>query len=358
MKSPFHTTHSRRVQVSAQSPALSPFASPLRLPLLAPLAPLVLLVLLVLLTVGSPAAAAAADDDENRPALTIAEDASAQSQVVGIGRDVVVAGEVNADVAVLQGTVRISGTVRGDVVVLGGDARLASTARVEGEVFVLGGNVAAEPGAFIGGQSVSYPDASDAWLMLIEGPSFGLDPATPVVLAAKTALITAWLALTLLLFLAGSQGVLSTAESVRQEPIRNFFVGLTGVFALMLTALFFSAFAGALVGVPLLILVVLLLLALKLWGVVAVFYALGVTAFGWLARLRGRSRRVRPLDAACLGLAILGALKFVPLLGTWAWMIVSLIGVGATLSTKFGRREPWFELAPGSVASSIGSGTA
>jgi hypothetical protein len=294
----------------------------------------------------------------DRPALTIAEDAEAQSQVVGIGRDVVVAGVVNADVAALNGTVRVSGTVRGDVVVLGGDVRLAPTAHIGGEVFVLGGDLVAEPGSTLQGKGVSYPDASDAWLMLIEGPSFGLEPGAPVVLAAKAALITAWLALTLLLFLTGSRGVLSTAESVRQEPIRNFFVGLTGVLALLLTALFLSTFAGALVGVPLLALVVLLLLALKFWGVVAVFYALGVTVFTHGTRLLGRQRRARPLDAACLGLAILGALKFVPLVGAWGWMIASLIGVGATLSTKFGRREPWFDTVAQRTAPTLRSGTA
>jgi hypothetical protein len=42
---------------------------------------------------------------------------------------------------------------------------------------------------------------------------------------------------------------------------------------------------------------------------------------------------------------VLGAIKFLPWLGVLAWYAVTLIGVGAALSTKFGRREPWFELA-------------
>ena len=44
---------------------------------------------------------------------------------------------------------------------------------------------------------------------------------------------------------------------------------------LVLTALFFSAFTRGFIGLPLLILVVLLAMVLKLWGMVAVFYALG-----------------------------------------------------------------------------------
>ena len=91
---------------------------------------------------------------------------------------------------------------------------------------------------------------------------------------------------------------------------------------------------------PLLVLLVLLAMVLKLWGMVAVFYALG----DWLSR-RLLHRRFRPLHAATLGLLVLGVVKFLPWIGVLAWTTATFIGVGAALSTKFGRREPWFELA-------------
>ena len=187
---------------------------------------------------------------------------------------------------------------------------------------------------------VSYPTASSALVTLIEGPSLGLEFSSPVVLGTKLALLAAWAALLLVLFAASGRQVVETADEIRREPFRSFFVGLTGLLALVLTGLFFSAFTGGLVGVPLLVLVVLLALVLKLWGMIAVFYALG----DWLAR-RVFRRRPRPLNAATLGLLVLGAVKFLPWLGVWAWTAASLIGIGASLSSKFGRREPWFELA-------------
>ncbi|HSN88369.1 MAG TPA: hypothetical protein VL025_16530, partial [Thermoanaerobaculia bacterium] len=85
----------------------------------------------------------------------------------------------------------------------------------------------------------------------------------------------------------------------------------------------------------------LLALILKLWGMVAVFYALG----DWLGRRLLRRRRMRPLNAATLGLVAMGILKFLPYVGIWAWTAATLIGMGAALTTKFGRQEPWFELA-------------
>jgi len=184
--------------------------------------------------------------------------------------------------------------------------------------------------------------ASSAWLTLVEGPSLGLGATSPLVIGAKIALLAAWAALLLLFFAASGRELLGTADGIRREPFRSFFVGLTGVIALVLTALFFSAFAGALVGIPLLVLVILLAMVLKLWGMVAVFYALG----DWLAVHLFR-RRPRPLNAATFGLLVLGALKFLPWIGTWTWTAATLIGVGAALSTKFGRREPWFSLEMG-----------
>ncbi len=286
-----------------------------------------------------PSAARPALGSARKVALRLEKGSVARHQLVAIGRDLVVDGEVLSDVAALQGSIEISGRVAGDVIVLGGSVRLTPSALVDGDVYALGGAIDAAPGARIGGRSVSYPTASSAWLTLMEGPTLGLSAASPIVLGAKVALLAAWAALVLLFFAASGREVLGTADDVRRDPFRSFFIGLTGVLAILLTALFLSAFAGALIGVPLLVLVVLFALVLKLWGMIAVFYALG----DWISR-RLVHRRVRPLTAATWGLLILGALKFIPWIGIWAWTAASLIGVGAALSTKFGRREPWFDL--------------
>jgi len=244
-----------------------------------------------------------------------------------------------SDIAAMNGSVDVSGRVEGEVIVLRGDVRLAPTARVKGNIYVVGGTIRAARGAQTGGRMVSYPNAPNAWLTLLEGPSIGLGFASRLVLGAKLALVASWAVLLLLFFAASGRQLLETAGGVSREPFRSFFVGLTGVLTLFLTALFFGAFAGALVGFPLLVLVILLALILKLWGSVAVFYALG----DWIA-VHLLKRRARPLNAATGGLLVLGVLKFLPFVGDWTWAVVSFIGVGAALSTKFGRREPWFDL--------------
>ncbi len=296
------------------------------------------LALLVPAVAASAASSPADRTGSGQVALHLEKGSVARHQLVAIGRDLILDGEAQGDAAAIEGSVEISGKVAGDVVVLGGDARLAPSAQVAGDVFVLGGTISAAPGARIEGRSVSYRNASVAWMTLLEGPSLGLESRSTIVIGAKLALLAAWSALLLLLFAACGRQLISTADEIQGEPFRGFFTGLVGVLALVLTALFFSAFAGAIVGVPLLVLVVLAALVLKLWGMVAVFYALGD-----LLLTRVFRRRMRPASAATVGLLLLGVVKFVPFLGVWAWTVASLIGVGATLATKFGSREPWFQ---------------
>ena len=294
-----------------------------------------LLVAALLLGAATPAAAAAAAPRSGDPALRLEPGAVARDQLVALGRDLEVAGEALADVVAVDGTVWISGVVAGDVIVLGGDARLASGARVDGDVFVLGGDVETAPGATLGGRAVAYPSISRAWLTLLEGPSLGLPAGSPIVLGAKVALLCGWLTLCLLLFATASREVIATSESVTADPFRNFLVGLTAVLTMVLTAIFLTAVGAAVLALPLLFLVVFAALLLKLWGMVAVFHAVGA----WLARRFGRS--LVPLSAATLGLVALGVVKLLPWLGIWAWTVATFIGVGASLSTKLGRREPW-----------------
>lgn len=298
---------------------------------------------LSLLAFALAAPAVPAETGADPAALVIRPGSVARSHVVAVARDLVVEGEAQSDVAALNGSIDVSGAVAGDVIVLGGDARLTGSARIGGDVFVLGGRIEAGAGAVIDGRSVAYPSVGSAWLLLLEGPALGLAPLSSVVVSAKLALIAAWLAWTLVLFAATGREVLATSEGVRREPFRNFFVGLAGVFALFLTGLFFSAFAAALVGLPLLLIVCLVALLLKLWGMVGVFHAAGAWILGQLGRLGARRKlRLLPLNVAVVGLTAIGLVKLMPWVGTWVWTIASLIGVGAALTTKLGRREPWF----------------
>ena len=272
------------------------------------------------------------------PGLRLEAGSVARQLIVAVGRGVEVDGEALAGVTALNGSVSVTGTVRGDVTVLGGDLILAPTAVLEGDALVLGGRLVAAGGSRLSGRAVAYPTVSRAWLTLLEGPSLGLGATSPLVLGAKLGLVAAWLALTLLLFASAGRPLVRTSEEVRHEPLRCFAAGLVGLATIVLSALFLSAFLPTLLGVPLLVLVALFSLVLKFWGMVAIFHS-----FGRFCATRIARRRIVQLHAAVLGLCLLGLLKLVPMVGVWVWTAATLIGMGATLRSKFGRFEPWFE---------------
>ena len=282
---------------------------------------------------------AAADSVESAvlPGLRLEAGSVARQPIVAVGRGVEVEGEALAGVTALNGSVAVSGLVHGDVTVLGGDLILASTAVIEGDALVLGGRLLAAGGSRLSGRAVAYPTVSRAWLTLLEGPSLGMGATSPLVLGAKLGLVAAWLALTLLLFASAGRPLVRTSEEVRNEPLRCFAAGLVGLATIVLSALFLSAFLPTLLGVPLLVLVALFALVLKLWGMVAIFHSFGRFCVSRFAR-----RRIVQLHAAVLGLTLLGMIKLVPMAGVWVWTAATLIGVGATLRSKFGRFEPWF----------------
>ena len=275
--------------------------------------------------------------EEPTPAYHLAEGSLVRSRIVALGRDMIVEGEAQSHAVVVSGSLHLSGSVGGDVVILEGDAHLAETARIAGDLYVLGGVVELASGAVVGGRSVAYPDTASVWLGLLESPTLGTSHFAPQVLGAKLALLAFWSFVALLLFGVARREMLVTSESLRVEPFHNFFVGLTGILAMTLTALFFAAFAGPFLGVPLLMLVAVVALLLRFWGMVAIFHAAGV----WIERLLGRKNSAE-LTAATLGLIALGVCKMIPWVGVVTWLMASFLGVGAALSTKLGRREAWF----------------
>lgn len=255
-----------------------------------------------------------------------------------LGRDLWVDGEAQSHAVAISGSVRVEGWVGGDIIVIDGDAVLGEAAEVHGDIFVLGGRIETSEHSAVAGRSVAYPEATDLWVAMIQGPTMGLSEFSPLVLGSRLALLAFWAAVAALLVAWAQREVITTAESVRREPFENFLIGMTAVLAMALTSLLFSVLSGALFGLPFLVLVVVIALVLRFWGMVAVFHALGE----WVGH-RFLARPPAPITTASLGLVVLGFLKFLPWIGIWSWTIATFIGVGAALNTKLGRREVFFQ---------------
>ena len=294
---------------------------------------------LLVLVPGVALSQAAPSEPPAREPMRFERGTVVQRQVVAVGRDLTIDGTARESAVAIGGRILVTGEVEGDVIALGGSVTVAPGARIGGDVCALGGDVELGEGAQIGGRSLAYPDAPSAFLLLLEGPALGLSPMSPVVVAAKLSLIAVWMLVALALLRFFPRPLRDTVETVSEEPFRCFFAGLTASLAGVMVVVLLMGVMAPIVGVPLVALVGLVALLLKLWGLVAVFAGCG----RWLLqRLPGRSplRAILPVQATLVGLVVLSLVKLLPYMGTWAWTVVSLVGIGAALLSRFGQDVP------------------
>jgi hypothetical protein len=214
---------------------------------------------------------------------------------------------------------RVDDEVSGDVVAVGGDVILGRQARVHGHAVAVFGTVTAEPGATVDGRRISIRSLAS----LTFTPDLESEPALlPLSLRLLTSGV--WLTVTTLLAFLAPRRLRSVIRLVPVLSLRLLVLG-----ALAVTTMFAAMVAvcglGPTLGVPLNAGLLLAFLAVK---------AVGLTVAGgfvgsWLAtRLL---HRLTPLTLDVLsGLALLLALRFLPLAGGLLWTVLSVgaFGVG------------------------------
>lgn len=248
------------------------------------------------------------------PATWICGDASAY------GGSVTVDGHVSGNVSAFGGGVTVAGLVDGNVVAVGGDVTLEPGARVGGDVDSWGGRVHRATDAYVSGavdrgQWVTnsfdggWPGASASW-------------------AFPWPWILAWSLLAVIIVSLAPERTARVRMVARQAAVRSVSVGLlTVILGAVLAAVLFATC----VGIPISLLVVAVLLVGWALGTVAVGLGVGSLVFRVVAP-RARS----PLLRAVVGVVLLGGVESIPCVGGAIAALVSLLGLGATLLSRFG----------------------
>lgn len=247
------------------------------------------------------------------------------------GRDAQIDSPVPGGVQVLLGSVVVNASIAGDLVVLGGNVRFGPRGRVGGNL-IHAGRVSDAEGR-VGGKVYS--------LTTLEGAAASLSRT-----AVAVALLSGWLVVALVMTLLGGREIRYSSIEVRASALHCFALGLVAFTSLMLTAIIFSYLVPYGIGVPLLVGLGVFAILTKVYGMVAVFHAIGTMVAGVRSRDQLSQRKWFRGDLAMIvvGVVILGALRLVPVIGPIIWSVASLFGIGVALATRFGRREPWFLL--------------
>ena len=269
-----------------------------------------------------------------------------------LGGNVHIAGTMRGDLQMFGGTLRIDGLVDGNVFTFGTKIEIGPAGRVTGDLDAIGGGIDGLRPEAVGGELMvrtrdhSAQAIADAGLL---GPLAGGRTPSLFSMALQLSLLIMWLVGAILLTIASGREIRATSIEIRKSPGHTFLLGLVAFTSFVLTALVFSYLIPFLVGIPLLLALGAFGIFVKIFGMVAVFHAIGAIVAAPRTREQLQKRRFLrgDLALAIAGLLILGLIRLVPVVGVILWMIASVFGIGAALGTKFGRRDPWF-LAQGS----------
>lgn len=242
---------------------------------------------------------------------------------------------VRGDVSLFGGSLDVNGRVDGDILAAGGVLTLGETARVDGSVTVAGAVLERNPGAQIAGEVVTETDVpfSGTRLDNLWSPfRWWLNSLWNIVWFLGLAFGLAALAVLVVMFF--EKPTQFASRTLVQQPAIS---GGLGCLTIVVAPFMLLLFVISICLIPVALVATLLL------GVVIIF--------GWIAlglevgqRLAVQFRQGwAPSFAAGIGTFMLvivaGLLNILPLIG-WTYMsVISAIGIGSVLLTRFGTQD-------------------
>jgi len=267
--------------------------------------------------------------------IYVAED-EVQENVVAFGGNILIKGKVTESVVAFGGTITVEGEVGELVLGFGSHITLKSTALVEGDVVALGGTLDKVPGAVVKGDTVYFPMDSFKDLGRFLG-GFGVAPLIPLIIIIKLISLFIWLILALIIAAVFPRQLSLSSFQIRKSFWPVFGTGLLAII-IFTGLLIFSVFLSfILIGIPILFALIFIAIIIKIFGRVTLFYFFGES----ISRGIG-SKRPSPLLSVVIGLILVGIIGFIPILGSLFSFVLSILGWGVTIRTKFGTTENWF----------------
>jgi hypothetical protein len=292
------------------------------------------------LVLAEPRRGRAADPDRFEhgagPSVAVSSDAHVpegqvhQGEMVVIFGDARVEGTVTGEVVVILGSLDLSGTVEGDVVSILSRTRIADTAHIGGELVNVGWSMDRSPASRVAGDIVNVNFMRFIPFSGQGGGWSGLMRLLFIIKLVKLGVVF----LGVLLVTALVPRRLSVIASA--FPGRWGWALLAGILAYAGLVVASVLLAVTIIGIPLAIALGFAMMVIKWMGVASLLYLTGSTA--------GRNlfgRELSHLAAVLGGFAVYALVFLIPFVGPTATGLVSLLGVGIAVLTRFGTEEGW-----------------
>jgi hypothetical protein len=250
--------------------------------------------------------------------VTVEEGQVYEHDLVSIGGDVVVLGEVRGDVVVISGTLEIDGRVKGNAVAILTDTTLGDNARIAGDMVHLGGSYEASPEAKIGGESV-HTDLGGA--DLAEGAREAARNTFSLIYIFRLILLAILFWGMLIAVLVAPAKVTQAGEALGRNWVRAILLGLGAYAAYVVLAVLFALLCLILIGIPLLAILAIAWFVLQVLGLASLLWLLGDRLGRNVLR-----REVSPAVAFLIGFLIYLPTQVVPFHLGLPWLGLGLIG--------------------------------
>ena len=266
-----------------------------------------------------------------------------QENVISFGGNVVVEGRVKQSVVAFGGTITVSGEVGEAVVGIGSNITLRPTAAIRGDVISIGGVLQKDPGCSITGDTVYFKASELGSRFFKQGLFKGIFafPLFPIFLIIKLIGIFLWLIAALVVAALFPRPIVRAAAAVRTSFWPVFGTGLLALVIFTGLMIFAVLLCFILIGIPLIIALFWAGLIVKLFGRVVLFYVLGeslLKAFG--------AKNISAIGASLAGLLVVSLVGFLPFVGFLFTLVLSILGWGAVIRTKFGTTDHWLGRKP------------
>lgn len=268
----------------------------------------------------------------------VVNEGEVQENVITFGGNVLIEGKVEEDVVAFGGSITVRGEVKGSVVGIGSNITLESTAIVNRDVFSLGGELNKEPGCVINGDTIYFKTSEDLtkFLKEVSRDIFSIS-LIPLILITKLIIFFIWFILGIVLAAVLPRQISFASTQVRKSFWSIFGIGILSIIIYVGAVIFSALLCFLLIGIPILFFLIILGVAIQIFGRVVLFYFLGeslIRAFG--------KQKISPIAAVIFGLILATVVRFIPVIGSLFSLFLSIVGWGVVIKTKFGTTENWF----------------
>jgi hypothetical protein len=261
--------------------------------------------------------------------VTVPQNEIFSDNVISFGGTIDIKGKLEHSLILIGGSLTLDGEVGEDIICFGSRIEIGGKARVQGDLYAIGGKLTKETTAKLMGDFTYFRFD----LKKIESTVIPFLSDARTFTFFKIIKIILWFIITLIVFAVVPQKIIGADALFDKHKLKIGTVGLLSLFSFIFLLFVFILMFFILIGIPLLFALLLIYFAIFIFGRTVIFYYIGNKIADGL-----KLKNIMPALFILFGWVVYGLLKFVPVVGPVILLIINLfeigIGVGFILRKK------------------------